>query len=167
VDISSSLYFCSIISAFIPVRFYDYRPANLNLNNLSAESADLSALPFADNSIQSLSCMHVIEHVGLGRYGDHLDPYGDLQAIAELKRVLDIGGSLLFVVPIGKPKIAFNAHRIYSFDQIVSYFIDLDLLEFALIPDNHDEGGLINHATKEMADAQSYGCGCFWFKKSK
>jgi SAM-dependent methyltransferase len=164
VDLSSSLNFCSMLSAFVPVKFYDYRPAELDLSNLTSEAADLLALPFADKSINSLSCMHVVEHVGLGRYGDPLDPDGDLKAIAELKRVLAPDGSLLFVVPVGQPKIMFNGHRIYSYDQIINYFAGLELKEFALIPDNPVEGGLICHATKEQSDKQSYGCGCFWFR---
>ena len=64
------------------------------------------------------------------------DPDADLQAIAELKRVLAVGGSLLFVAPVGKPKIMFNAHRVYSYDEITKYFEGLELREFALIPDN-------------------------------
>jgi SAM-dependent methyltransferase len=165
VDISSYLYFATIISAFLPVRFYDYRPADVRLSNLTAEAADLLALPFGDGSIESLSCMHVVEHVGLGRYGDPLDPNGDLKAMAELKRVLAPGGTLLFVVPVGRPRVAFNAHRIYSYDQIEGYFRELELEEFALIPDNGQDGGLIYGAAREMADSQSYGCGCFWFRR--
>jgi len=165
IDISSSLYFVSIVSAFIPVRFFEYRPIDLNLTGLQCEAADLVALPFVDASIPSLSCMHVIEHVGLGRYGDPLDPDGDLKAIAELKRVLAKGGDLLFVVPIGQPKVAFNAHRIYSHDQIMRYFKEFKLMEFALIPDSPKAGELIEQATQEMADAQTCGCGCFWFKR--
>jgi hypothetical protein len=165
VDISSTLYFCGLLSAFIPVRFYDYRPAELNLSGLSSEAADLLGLPFADQSLTSLSCMHVVEHVGLGRYGDPFDPDGDLKAIAELKRVLAVGGDLLFVVPVGSPRIMFNAHRIYAYQQILEYFAGLILKEFALIPDDPTAGGLIRNATKEMADAQMYGCGCFWFKR--
>lgn len=165
VDISSSLHFCSLVSAFMPIKFYDYRPADLKLSNLSSEPADLLALPFETASVRSLSCMHVIEHIGLGRYGDPLDPDGDLKAVAELKRVLALGGTLLFVVPIGAPKIMFNAHRIYSYEQVRSYFAELELKEFALIPDNPMDGGLIQHATKEMADTQTYGCGCFWFSR--
>lgn len=166
VDISSSLYFCSMLSAFIPTRFYDYRPADLRLDNLVADHADILALPFKDKSLASLSCMHVVEHIGLGRYGDPLDPLGDLKAIAELKRVLAPGGILLFVVPIGRPRIMFNAHRIYSFAQIHSYFEDLKLMEFSLVPDNAEDGGLIRNALPDMADAQNYGCGCFFFRKA-
>lgn len=165
VDISSSLYFCSMVSAFVTTRFYDYRPADLSLDNLCAGRADILALPFADSSVSSLSCLHVVEHIGLGRYGDPLDPDGDLKAMAELQRVLAPGGTLLFVVPVGRPRIMFNAHRIYSYEQIRSVFANLELVEFALIPDFAEQGGLMRHASPEMVAAQDYGCGCFWFRK--
>jgi len=166
VDISSTLNFSTIVSAFIPTRFYDYRPANINLDNLTSEAINLLELDFKDNSIKSLSCMHVVEHIGLGRYGDPINSDGDLKAISELKRVLATDGTLLFVVPIGKPRIQFNAHRIYSYEQILTYFSDLELEEFTLIPDKAEDGDLVKNAPKELADAQNYACGCFWFKKS-
>ena len=162
IDISSILHFSTIVSAFIPVKFYDYRPAQVAISNYSADSADLVNLPFVDASIVSLSCMHTVEHIGLGRYGDKLDPEGDLKAINELKRVLKVDGNLLFVTPVGKPRIEFNAHRIYSYEQIIDYFSPLRLKEFSLIPDS---GGLIINADPELVAQQSYGCGCFWFKK--
>lgn len=165
VDISSSLYFCSILSSLIPVDFYDYRPAALGLDNLCSEQVDLLCLPFEDESISSLSCMHVVEHVGLGRYGDKMDSHGDLRAITELKRVLAPKGNLLFVVPVGKPRIMFNAHRIYSYAQILCFFKDLKLKEFALIPDDELQGGLIRCANPALVMEQSYACGCFWFQK--
>ncbi len=163
VDISSILSFSTIVSAFVPVKFYDYRPAELNLNNLESGFAELKKLNFADNSIASLSCMHTIEHIGLGRYGDEIDPAGDIKSINELKRVLKPGGDLLFVTPVGKSKIEFNAHRIYSFEQILDYFSPFLLKEFSLIP---DKGGLIQNADPALVKEQSYGCGCFWFKKN-
>ncbi|MEI6494517.1 MAG: DUF268 domain-containing protein [bacterium] len=162
IDISSTLYFSTMISAFVPTKFYDYRPANLNLSNLESLHADLTQLPFADDSIPSLSCMHTVEHIGLGRYGDPIDPDGDIKSMDELKRVLAPNGSLLFVVPIGKPKIMFNAHRIYSYDQISKQFSGLSLRKFSLVDDH---GQYIDSATKGLADQQSYGCGCFWFSK--
>ena len=165
VDISSSLYFSSIVSAFVPVKFYDYRPPALSLSNHTSAPADLHALPFSSGSIDSLSCMHTIEHVGLGRYGDRLDPDGDLKAVNELKRVLAVNGHLLFVVPIGRPLLRFNAMRIYSYDQIMAMFPDLVLREFSLIHEFEEDGGITANATKAMADAEEYGCGCFWFVK--
>jgi SAM-dependent methyltransferase len=165
VDISSSLYFNTLVSAFIPVRFFDYRPAKVALPGLSSAAADLMKLPFTDNSIKSLSCMHVVEHIGLGRYGDALDPEGDVKAARELARVLAPGGTLLFVVPVGRPRICFNAHRIYSYAQVKSLFPGLIVREFALIPDNGREQGLVMNAPESLADEQVYACGCFRFEK--
>lgn len=164
-DISSTLYFATIVSAFLPVKFYDYRPAKLNLTSLTSEKADLLSLPFEDNSIESISCLHTLEHIGLGRYGDRLDPVGDKKAIEELKRVTKTGGSLIIAVPIGKPRIIYNAHRIYSYDQITSYFSGFRLKEFSLITDDAINKGMNFNSSKEEADKQNYGCGCFWFIK--
>ncbi|MBN8674532.1 MAG: DUF268 domain-containing protein [Chitinophagales bacterium] len=162
VDISSILSFGAIVSAFVPVKFFDYRPADLHLSGYESDFADLKKLPFADNLIRSLSCMHTVEHIGLGRYGDELDADGDIKAVNELKRVLQPGGDLLFVTPVGKPVIQFNAHRIYSYEQIIEYFSPLTLKEFSLVPDS---GGLIENADPSLVAQQRYGCGCFWFKK--
>ncbi len=162
IDISSILHFGTILSAFIPVKFFDYRPAHLNLKDYQSSFADLKKLPFASESVNSLSCMHTIEHIGLGRYGDELDPEGDIKGIEELKRVLADGGNLLFVTPVGRSRVEFNAHRIYSFEQIVQYFSPLILNEFSLIPDS---GGIIENADPGLVAQQQYACGCFWFKK--
>jgi len=168
IDISSQIYFIASVSAFIPVKYYEFKAIDAKLDNLSFGSADLVNLPFKDKSIASLSCMHVVEHVGLGRYGDPLDYDGDLKAIFQLQRVLAVGGNLLFVVPIsGLPRIEYNAHRIFSYQQITNAFGELRLKEFALIPDKHDDGDILFNATKEMADAQCHGCGCFWFVRDK
>ena len=165
VDIGSSLYFVGIVSAFLPITFYDYRPADLRLSGLATAGADLLNLPFADLSIPSLSCMHVVEHVGLGRYGDPLDPDGDLKAMMQLQRVVAPGGSLLFVVPIGKPRVVFNAHRVYAFHQVIEAMAGLSLAEFSLIPERGEDGGLIVGASEAQANREEYGCGCFWFRR--
>ncbi|WP_231427100.1 DUF268 domain-containing protein [Pedobacter sp. Leaf250] len=162
-DISSILYFSTILSAFLPVKFYDYRPAEVSLSGLKSEKIDLTNLFFEDNSIESLSCMHTIEHIGLGRYGDQIDPDGDIKAINEIKRVVKKGGSILFVVPVGNPKIMFNAHRIYDPIMIIDFFSGYSLKEFSLIT---DDGQFINGAPLSLGKTQTYGCGCFWFIKN-
>lgn len=162
IDISSTLSFSTIVSAFIPIEFYDYRPVGIVLDNFKSNFADLVSLPFPDGSIKSLSCMHTVEHIGLGRYGDPIDPGADLKAVNELKRVLTKNGNLLFVVPTGKSSLKFNAHRIYSYDMVLEMFSDLKLKEFSLVTDNNK---FIDNASKDLADKQNYGCGCFWFTK--
>ena len=165
VDIASSLHFITSLSAFVPVEFYDYRPAELRLSNLSSGHADLLNLPFEARSISSLSCMHVVEHVGLGRYGDPLDPEGDQTAMSELQRVLAPGGSLLFVTPLGRPRVCFNAHRIYSYEQVLERFPELRVRQFALIPDRDEDGGLIIDADPSLVAQQECACGCFWLTR--
>lgn len=163
IDFSSILYFGTMVSAFVPVEFYDYRPAHLKLDNYQSGSADLTKLSFPDNHFESVSCMHTVEHIGLGRYGDPIDPEGDIKAIQELKRITKRGGNLLFVTPVGKPKIEFNAHRIYSYEQVIALFDGFSVKEFSLID---DEGALLYHADPGMVKSLKYGCGCFWFTKA-
>lgn len=162
VDISSTLHFCSILSAFIATDFYDFRPADLTLDNLKCQHADLTNLFFKTGSIASLSCMHTIEHIGLGRYGDPIDPDGDIKAINELKRVCAVNGNLLIVVPVGVKKISFNAHRIYDPFDIVKYMYGFKLEKFSLVT---DAAKFIYEAQLEEAAIQNYGCGCYWFTK--
>ena len=165
VDIGSHLYFAAIVSAYLPIDFYDYRPVELALEGLTCSHADITHLPFADNSIPSLSCMHVVEHIGLGRYGDPVDPQGDLKAISELQRVVSPGGDILFVVPVGHEAILrFNAHRVYTIEQVKQYFHEWDLRELYFIPDTASVNPTLD-PSPEMIMANSYACGCFWFRK--
>lgn len=163
VDIGSCLRFATLVSAFVPIEYYDYRPPGISLSGLTSGHADVTALSFPSDSIPSLSCMHVVEHIGLERYGDPLDPRGDLKAMRELCRVLTPGGQLLFVVPVGATaRIQYNAHRVYSYSQVAKALSELVLDEFALVTDS---GELIENAQMRDAEAQEYGCGCFLFLK--
>ncbi len=167
IDVSSSLNFVALVSAFVPIRHLDYRPPLLFLDNLECDTGDLMSLPFSDNSVDSLSCMHVIEHVGLGRYGDPIDPLGDIKAAKELARVLSVGGRLYFAAPVGKMMVCFNGHRIYNFDSVCALFPTLELEEWALIPDFPPDG-LIHNAPPEIFNSQRHdACGCFLFRKLK
>jgi hypothetical protein len=109
--------------------------------------------------------MHALEHVGLGRYGDPIDPYGDIKGARELSRVLAVGGDLLIVLPVGRPKIAFNAHRIYSFQYVTdTLFAGLTLKEFSFVPTDLPYRFLKNADPASTAD-ETEGAGCFWFTK--
>lgn len=162
-DIASSLQFVAMLSAIMPVQAYDYRPAKITLSDLMCLRADLLALPFQTGSISSLSCMHVVEHVGLGRYGDPIDPKGDLKSFAELSRVVGPRGRLLFVVPIAEfPRIQYNAHRIYSVSMILEAFREFELEDLSVVLDS---GEFIERASERDVVAQRYACGCFAFRR--
>ena len=162
VDIGSRVSFVGMLTAITEVIFVDIRPFVAELGRFQSVAGSIVALPFASDSVCSLSCLHVAEHVGLGRYGDMLDPHGTEQAIRELARVLAPGGRLHFSVPVGRPRVCFNAHRIHSPQQILHSFCDLELVQFAGVND----GGTYRREMdpSDLADA-TYACGLFHFTK--
>lgn len=162
VDIGSQTMFVNLLSAVLPVTFVDYRPLEVKMDGLTNLGGDILNLPFADNSINSLSCLHVAEHIGLGRYGDPLNPNGTRQACAELQRVLAPGGNLYFALPVGRPRVCFNAHRVHLPKTIVDYFAGLELVEFS---GAHDNGRWVERIGLDEFRESEYACGMFWFKK--
>lgn len=156
IDIGSSLHLSTCAAALVPTTFLDFRKPDIDVPNLQVGQFDLTDWTFMQG--ESISCCHVLEHIGLGRYGDKLDNEGDLKAIANLRRMAT--KHLLFVVPVGKPVVAFNAHRVYSPVYINSLFPEYDC-EFYLIPNN----GVNPHIAKIVELDIPYGCGCFHFTK--
>jgi len=162
VDIGSQTMFVNLLSAVLPVTFVDYRPIETGMDGLTNRSGDILNLPFTDGSIESLSCLHVAEHIGLGRYGDPLNPNGTRQACAELQRVLAPGGKLYFVLPVGRPRVCFNAHRIHTPRRILEYLGGLELVEFSGV---RDEGTFVEQASLDELAHSRYACGMFLFRK--
>lgn len=163
-DVGSNVIMISQLTAFTKVTFIDIRPLPVKLRNFISLKGDLVAMPFKDNSLSSLSCLHVAEHVGLGRYGDKLDPEGTKKACHELERILAYGGKLYFSLPIGKPRVCFNAHRVHSPAQILEYFKNLELLELSGVD---DQGNFIENIDRKILDNADYACGLFVFTKKK
>ena len=160
VDIGSSVMVIGVISAVAPTVFIDYRPLRVKVAGLTTVAGDLLALPFASGSIRSLSCLHVIEHIGLGRYGDPLDPHGSVRAAHELMRVLAPGGHLLLSTPVGRERVQFNAHRVFAPATLLSMFEESELLDFAMVDDG---GGFCTHVDPSQASGCEYACGMFEF----
>ena len=105
----------------------------------------------------SLSCLHTIEHFGLGRYGDSIDPSGHLKGLEQLKRMVAPGGMLYLSTPIGPQRVEFNAHRIFAARTLVGWFADEWKIErFAYLDDfaiMHDD---IDLKTADVAN--HFGC---------
>lgn len=162
VDVGSQVQFVNLLAAAVPVTFVDYRPLVHSLPGLAPIAGDLLHLPCADGSLASLSCLHVAEHIGLGRYGDTLDPLGTETACRELSRTLAHGGHLFFAVPVGRERVNFNAHRVFHPQTIISWFSSLTLDEFSVV----DDAGIYHErAELEVAAALEYGCGLFHLSK--
>jgi SAM-dependent methyltransferase len=162
VDVGSRIDLIGFLSVICRVRFVDIRPLVVDLPNFQCVSGSILDLPMENDSIPSLSCLHVAEHIGLGRYGDPLDPHGTRNACRELARVLAPGGNLYFSLPVGKPRLCFNAHRIHAVEQILEYFRGLNLVEFSGIGD--DRRFVTNIAPDTFQNAD-YACGLFHFTK--
>lgn len=130
VDVGSSARSMALIAQFVPVTFVDIRPVEIELPGFTFLRGSVLALPLADGSVSSLSSLCVIEHIGLGRYGDPFDARGSEQAAAELSRVLASGGHLYVSVPVDTEcRIYFNAHRAFTRDYLLKLFPGLTLLE--------------------------------------
>lgn len=163
VDIGSQTMFANLLSAVLPVTFVDYRPLKARMDGLTNRSGDILNLPFSDESVESLSCLHEAEHIGLGRYGDPLKPHGTRQACAELQRVLAPGGNLYFAVPVGRPRVCFNGCRIHAPETIVEYFGGLELVEFSGV---HDDGRYVERMNLDKFSGSHYACGMFLFHRA-
>lgn len=164
VDVGSRIDgFVGHLLTHMPVEVVDIRPLRTPLSGLTFVQDDATRLDgFATGSVPSLSSLHAVEHVGLGRYGDPFGPDRAVSAMRTLSRVLATGGRLYFSVPIGRPRIEFNAHRVFHPQEVLTHFDDLRLDAFSAIDDRGDLHEDV--APAEFAD-QSYGCGIFVFRK--
>lgn len=162
VDIGSSVLTISVLSAQVETTFVDYRPLKASLPGLTSIAGNILDLPFPDDSVESLSCLHVIEHIGLGRYGDPIDPQGSVKAALELQRIVRPGGKLLLSLPVGRERVCFNAHRVHAPTTALGMFPQMRLVEFSYV----DDDGQYHEAKPiEAASHLEYGCGLFQFEK--
>jgi len=164
VDVGSDVKLIGIISAFVQTEFMDYRPLDAVLPGLQNNRGDILDLPLGDASIASLSCLHVVEHIGLGRYGDPIDPDGSRKALVELERVVESGGLLYLSVPVGRERTCFNAHRVFAPETVVSMLPNMKLVSFSLVG---DDGRYRSDCTMDEATGLDYGCGMFVLEKRR
>ena len=158
VDVGSRVDYVGFLTSITNVTFVDIRPLEVDIEGLTPIAGSILDLPFAAGSLKSISSLHVAEHVGLGRYGDPLNPEGTREAAAELQRVVAPGGQLLFSLPVGRPRTCFNAHRIHAPDGVLGMFPELELVEFAGVD---DAGRFRRHRQLEELATQNYACGLF------
>ena len=129
-DIASQALMVGITSQYVPTTMIDIRPLSVTLPELSFIKGDITHLPFKDGEIASVSSICVIEHIGLGRYGDPLDQFGTEKAAHELTRILAKNGNLYISVPVDSiNKTYFNAHRAFTREYVLSLFKNLHLKE--------------------------------------
>jgi SAM-dependent methyltransferase len=153
--------FVGQVTAVCPIVYWDIRPPSFSLPGFTFRQGSVTALPLADGSISSLSCLHTAEHIGLGRYGDPIDPLGTEKCLAELKRVLAPGGRLLFSMPVGQQRTEFNSQRIWNPSRPPELMNGLELIEFSAV---NSRGEFLQNIQPQAVADERYACGLYEFR---
>ena len=161
VDIGSNLSFITFASTLSKIKCVDIRHHEINLNNVEFKIGDINKLPFQEESVNNLSSLSVIEHIGLGRYGDLIDSLGMEKSVQEFERVLKKGGNLIVSFPVGLENIIeFNAHRICNLEFIKKLFNNFTLVDESFVFKNR------YNSREDFINANHPdGVGCFHFIK--
>lgn len=157
--------FVAHVASFRNIEMFDIRKINSSIENIKFKQADLMNLP--DELIDycdSVSSLHAIEHFGLGRYNDPIDYLGHEKAIANITKILKKNGIFYFSVPIGKQRIEFNAHRIFSVEYLLKILTkDFTVKHFSFVDDLGNFHENVSLENQEIANNYNctYGCGIF------
>ncbi|MBV8594051.1 MAG: DUF268 domain-containing protein [Caulobacteraceae bacterium] len=165
IDVGSRIDgFVAHVASFREIEVIDVRPLSLAHERIRFLQLDMAGPAAATGIADSVSCLHALEHFGLGRYGDAIDPDGHLEGFARLHGLLEPGGTLYLSVPIGRRSVCFNAQRIFAPGDVLEWRPDgLDLVRFDYVD---DEGNLHTHAAVEDVPALVYGCGIYSLRKT-
>jgi hypothetical protein len=171
VDVGSRIDgFVAHVASFRILEVFDIRPLAGRLPNVVFRQADFSRLQTVPRDYcDSLSCLHAVEHFGLGRYGDAIDGDGWKKGILCLSATLQTGGILYLSTPIGRQRVEFNGQRVFSPRTIVSCAeaCGLELESFSYVDDSGDfhEGNDLSAVDLASGLHLEYGCGIFEFRK--
>lgn len=115
VDIGSRVDgFVAHVASFREIEVFDVRPVTTLIPGIKFTQADLMAAGSMTGCCDSLSCLHALEHFGLGRYGDPIDPLGFERGVVNMARLLQDGGTFYLSTPVGMARVEFNAHRVFD-----------------------------------------------------
>lgn len=148
------------------VNLIDIRPLDRAVDGLHFIQSDATNLEnILDNSIESLSALCSLEHFGMGRYGDPIDPEACYKCFKAIVRKMKSGGYVYISVPVGNEHIEFNAHRVFYASTIVKEFVECELLEYSCTKDGFIEYNI--ELTKYDNDMSLGGArfGLFYFRK--
>ncbi len=168
VDVGSRIDgFVAHVASFRPIEIADIRPMESKSRNIVFLQADLMKTALGTGETDSLSCLHTLEHFGLGRYGDDIDPNGHLKGFKNLIDMVSPGGMFYLSFPISSnERVEFNAHRVFNPKSPLGWegSSGLELLRFDFV---NDSGDLIENTSVDAAIAANltYGCGIYTFRK--
>lgn len=171
VDVGSRIDgFVAHVAAFREVEVFDIRPVTPFIPGVVFKQADLMNPAIHKTAYcDSLSCLHALEHFGLGRYGDPLDAQGYVTGLRNMAEIVASGGMLYLSVPIGQERVEFNAHRIFDPVALVTLAqsFGLQLVDLVWV-----DGGKLHQSNSqfdmelESLRKRRYALGIFTFLKS-
>lgn len=170
VDIGSRIDgFVAHVASFREIEVFDIRPVTSLIPGVAFRQEDLmnpaeSFVEYCD----SLSCLHALEHFGLGRYGDPIDPHGYAVGLENMVKILQTGGVFYLSVPIGLERVEFNAHRVFDPRSLVrlAQANNLMLREFAWVGTSRMLMQSVNfEQDMQELSGQRYSLGIFTFVK--
>lgn len=168
VDVGSRIDgFVAHVAAFREIEVIDIRPldptAHSRIKFVQGDLMSENGVP--SEYCDSLSCLHALEHFGLGRYGDPIDPDGHRKGFKNLTRMLKVGGTLYISFPIGHSGTHFNAHRVFDPSEVLEWGKDdFQLLDYQYVD---DQGNLQKCSTPLVTPPLTYGCGIYTLRKIK
>ncbi len=175
VDIGSRVDgFVAHVASFRDCEVFDVRPVTTTVPGVVFRQVDLmtpAALPpTVGGYCDSVSCLHAIEHFGLGRYGDPINPQGYMRGIVNMVQLLQPGGTFYLSTPIGQERVEFNANWVFDPRSIVNCAEAAGMTLRRLIvitPANGpQESAIVDTALTDLA-LQRYQLGLFIFTKVK
>jgi len=175
VDIGSRIDgFVAHVASFRELEVFDVRPITTEIPGVKFQQADLmdvTSLPTSSlgGYCDSLSCLHALEHFGLGRYGDKINPQGFRLGLENMAFLVKPDGVLYLSTPIGKDRIEFNANWVFHPQTILNIARSSGLILHSLV--TISTTGLIkewpnNNTSIDEIGAQDYSLGIFRFIKS-
>ena len=167
IDIGSRLDgFVSHVASFRTIKVLDIRPLKRSQHpNIEFLQADLMKIHDIQ-SADSVSCLHAIEHFGLGRYGDDIDKSGHIKGIKNITKLVRTGGLFYVSFPVSSySRVEFNAHRVFKpsdFLEQTDLLRKFEVESFELIDDLDVIHKNIDYKKIENV---KYGCGIFTLRK--
>jgi SAM-dependent methyltransferase len=171
VDIGSRIDgFVAHVASFREIEVFDIRELTGVITNINFRRLDITDTDFVlSDYCDSISCLHTLEHFGLGRYGDKVDYNGHLLGWENIYKMLKKEGKFYFSVPIGKQRIEFNAHRVFSLEYIMNNMIGsrYKIDSFSYVNDKGDlfRDAALDEESVKNSFSLNYGCGIFELSK--
>lgn len=171
VDIGSRIDgFVAHVACFRKIEIFDIRPLVSTVKNIVYKKLDIMEDPIDYyDYCDSISCLHALEHFGLGRYGDTLDVNGHKKGLINISKILKPGGLFYLSVPFSnRQRIEFNAHRIFKIPYLLELIKPLfDICSVSYIDDTGSLNENVDIKTPEFYESFHCNNGCVIFVLKK